>query len=377
MSSQSNKRFRVALSFAGEDREYVEQIAVLLSAELGKDRVFYDLFHESELYGQDLDQYLLNIYRQHSDLIVVFISPKYEKSTSSGLEWRAIRELIKTRQPDDVMLVQLASSYLPGLFPVDGYINAERRSPDYIASLIIQRLKISHPLDVEIKLIGSLDQFTAEKEQELLEAIRSFLGTDYNIKIKDVKEGSVKITIELETEDAVELFTGFQKKSLRIEDLLSVAIRANVRESRDISPDNSDSFDVFLCHNSEDKPEIKRMANLLRARGLNPWLDEEQLRPGMPWQQALEDNIGSIRAAAVCIGQGGLGPWQNVELQAFLTEFVRRNVPVIPVILETATQEPRLPLFLRTVTWVDFRKSTPDPVDMLVYGITGNRAQDQ
>jgi hypothetical protein len=79
----------------------------------------------------------------------------------------------------------------------------------------------------------------------------------------------------------------------------------------------------------------------------------------MPWQEALEENIENIQAAAVFIGSGGFGPWQNAEMRAFLHNFVERRIPVIPVILETADRDPELPVFLRSVTWVDVRRKIP------------------
>jgi hypothetical protein len=33
-----------------------------------------------------------------------------------------------------------------------------------------------------------------------------------------------------------------------------------------------------------------------------------------------------------------------------------------------------VPPFLKSLTWVDFRKAEPDPVEQLVWGITGERA---
>ena len=70
-------------------------------------------------------------------------------------------------------------------------------------------------------------------------------------------------------------------------------------------------FDVFLCYNSDDKPAIREVAKQLRENGLKPWLDEEQLRPGVPWQRALEEQIENIQAAAVFAGPSGMGPWQE------------------------------------------------------------------
>jgi CheY-like chemotaxis protein len=132
-------------------------------------------------------------------------------------------------------------------------------------------------------------------------------------------------------------------------------------------------FDVFLCHNSQDKPTIKQIGNDLAARGLRPWLDEEQLQPGLPWQDALEQQIGEINAAAVFVGKNGIGPWQDAEIKAFLREFISRKCPVIPVLLKNAPKKPVLPVFLRAMVWVDFRKDDPDPMRQLIWGITGKK----
>lgn len=132
-------------------------------------------------------------------------------------------------------------------------------------------------------------------------------------------------------------------------------------------------FDVFMCHNAADKPIIRKLAQQLKEFGLNPWLDEWQLQPGVPWQPALERQIEKIKSAAVFVGDRGLGPWQNLEQAALLRQFVARGCPVIPVLLPTAGEVPQLPLFLQGMTWVDFRQRDADPLARLVWGITGTR----
>lgn len=132
-------------------------------------------------------------------------------------------------------------------------------------------------------------------------------------------------------------------------------------------------FDMFLCHNREDKPSVRQLYEGLIERGLSPWFDEEHLRPGQPWQRELEATIPRIKTAAVIVGPHGEGPWQTVELDAFLREFVSRGCPVIPVLLSDAGATPTLPLFLRSFTWVDYRRSVPDPWSRLIWGITGAR----
>jgi GTPase SAR1 family protein len=130
-------------------------------------------------------------------------------------------------------------------------------------------------------------------------------------------------------------------------------------------------FDVFLCHNVADKPAVRMLASKLRERGLRPWLDEDELQPGLPWQSPVEQQIQSIPAAAVIVGPR-VGPWQNQELYAFLTQFVERRCRVIPVLLPNV-ERPELPPFLGGLTWVDLGATTPDPYYQLEWGITGRR----
>ena len=135
----------------------------------------------------------------------------------------------------------------------------------------------------------------------------------------------------------------------------------------------SAEFDVFLCHNGADKPSVRRIADRLEELGILPWLDERELPPGQPWQQLLEKQIEHIRSAAVFVGAAGVGPWQEQELYGFLREFVSRKSPVIPVLLPDAPDKPELPIFLKAMTWVDFRRQDPDPLSRLIWGITGRR----
>jgi len=133
-----------------------------------------------------------------------------------------------------------------------------------------------------------------------------------------------------------------------------------------------DTFDVFLSHNSKDKPAVRQIAEALKARGLQVWLDEWELIPGRPWIPELEKIIETARAVAVCVGENGLGPWEQPEMEGALIEAVRRKVPVIPVLLPEAPADVKLPLFLKRFTWVNLRGGlTEAGLDLLGLGITG------
>jgi hypothetical protein len=58
-------------------------------------------------------------------------------------------------------------------------------------------------------------------------------------------------------------------------------------------------YDAFLSYNWRDKDAVRAIARQLRERGLRPWMDERQLRPGAPWQPELEEIITRVPAAAV------------------------------------------------------------------------------
>jgi hypothetical protein len=130
---------------------------------------------------------------------------------------------------------------------------------------------------------------------------------------------------------------------------------------------------VFLCYNSGDRQEVRRLDEQLRANGVGTWFDERDLRPGTPWIRELQRLISQVGAAAVCVGKSGIGPWQTEEIEAFLLELKKRECPLIPVILPDCEATPALPPFLGTRHWVDFRRDDPDPLRQLIWGVTGER----
>ncbi len=155
----------------------------------------------------------------------------------------------------------------------------------------------------------------------------------------------------------------------RILDLVSNASRAN-RSIMDVRPPSAEAgrpgFDVFLCHNHLDKPAIRRINRAFRRARVRTWFDEEQVPPGRPWQPVLEKAIKDVRAACVFVGGNGIGPWQDMEVRGFLSEFAGRGCPVIPVILPPTSSIPELPLFLSQMTWVDLRRNYNSGLQRLI-----------
>src|SRR5262245_45798709 len=99
--------------------------------------------------------------------------------------------------------------------------------------------------------------------------------------------------------------------------------------------------DLFLSYNSRDRESVVRLQELLHERAVETFFDRNDLTPGIPWQDELEQAIGQVRAVAVFIGSEGIGTWQRPEKELALDRQAReehagRRFPVIPVLLPGA-----------------------------------------
>jgi hypothetical protein len=118
---------------------------------------------------------------------------------------------------------------------------------------------------------------------------------------------------------------------------------------------NEYRFDVFISHNSKDKPAVRELVKKLKLRNIKYWLDEERIMPGDSNIKKLEEGIENSKTAAVLIGKDGLGPWEIPEMEACLHLANEEGKLVMPVLLPGVPVKPKLPLLLRRFSWVDLR----------------------
>lgn len=131
--------YDVALSFAGEDRAYVEQVATLLK-DAGV-KVFYDRFEEASLWGTNLHDHLSEVYGDKARYTVMFISKHYAHKVWTNHERenaqaRALRENIKC-----VLPARFDDTPVPGLHSSINYLSLHNREPKNLADLIIEKIK--------------------------------------------------------------------------------------------------------------------------------------------------------------------------------------------------------------------------------------------
>ncbi|MBA2619492.1 MAG: TIR domain-containing protein [Rubrobacter sp.] len=137
-----SKQYDVALSFAGEDREYVRSIAENLKTKgVG---VFYDDFEKVALWGENLTERFVDIYMKRARHAVLFISEHYRDKVWSRLERRAALARALTEDQAYILPARFDDTEITGLLPTVAYIDLRRLSPAEFSVMICE--KIGHDL---------------------------------------------------------------------------------------------------------------------------------------------------------------------------------------------------------------------------------------
>src|SRR5678815_769953 len=130
--------YDVALSFAGQDRDYVDAVARFL-AERGT-AVFYDEFEQVNLWGKDLIIYLDEVYRTKARYCVIFISRHYAASLWASHEVRSAFSRAFKEHGEYILPVRFDDTEIPGMHATVAYIDARNRGPEFVGELIRQKL---------------------------------------------------------------------------------------------------------------------------------------------------------------------------------------------------------------------------------------------
>ena len=137
-AQSTSPAYDVCLSFAGEDRQYVEQVAEILR-ERGV-LVFYDRHEKAELWGKDLYTHLDEVYRKDARFCVLFISQHYVKKPWPNHERQSAQARAFGEIAEYILPVRFDDTEIPGLRPTVGYIDLRTTSAAELSSLIIEKL---------------------------------------------------------------------------------------------------------------------------------------------------------------------------------------------------------------------------------------------
>ncbi len=136
-----NTQYEVALSFAGEQREYVERVARALQSR--KVVAFYDDFEKVRLWGKDLIEELHEVFERKAALSVMFISKEYVDKVWPQHERRSILSRAVREKSEYVLPVRFDDTLVPGLPGSIKYEEADDHSPEGLAEMIAEKLGVN------------------------------------------------------------------------------------------------------------------------------------------------------------------------------------------------------------------------------------------
>jgi hypothetical protein len=174
--------FHVALSFAGEDREYVEKTAERLK--LMGIRVFYDKYEQVTLWGKNLYDHLSNVYGKMSMYTVIFISKSYSRKLWTNHERQSAQARAFSEKREYILPARFDGTDLPGIPSTVGYIDLSNVSPEELAELIkakVGPLRRERFMPGEPDRLLSLLKAKAQKRKRQLTSVANGVFSDLSL----------------------------------------------------------------------------------------------------------------------------------------------------------------------------------------------------
>jgi hypothetical protein len=122
-------------------------------------------------------------------------------------------------------------------------------------------------------------------------------------------------------------------------------------------PSTQGCLRVFLCHSSADKDAVRVLYRQLKADGIKPWLDEEDLLPGQDWKREISKEVCASDIVIVCLSKDSVTKKGFVQKEIKFAldradEQPEGAIFIIPLKLESCAVPDRLTQF----HWVDYFK---------------------
>jgi hypothetical protein len=131
-------KFDIALSFAGEQREYVDRVANILNQK--GITTFYDKFEEANLWGKNLYDYLSDVYMNQARFTIMFISEDYSKKLWTNHERQSMQARAFQENSEYVLPAKFDDTEISGVLPTTGYISLQNKTPEEFVSIIEKKL---------------------------------------------------------------------------------------------------------------------------------------------------------------------------------------------------------------------------------------------
>jgi hypothetical protein len=136
--TEQTEKFDVALSFAGEQRPYVERVARVLKSR--GVRYYYDDDERVTMWGKDLSEHLADVFENRADYVVMFISKEYAEKMWPIHERRSAQARAIKERREYMLPARFDDTELPGLRHTVSYINLNDIEPEKFAEMILKKI---------------------------------------------------------------------------------------------------------------------------------------------------------------------------------------------------------------------------------------------
>lgn len=116
------------------------------------------------------------------------------------------------------------------------------------------------------------------------------------------------------------------------------------------------SVSVFLSHNIEDKPFVRKLAKDLENHGIKYWLDETEIKNGDSLIEKIRTGLDEVDFVAVILSPNSIAsPWVQREIDVAMNQEINgRRVKVLPIMFKQC----ELPGFLLGKFYADFTENS-------------------
>jgi hypothetical protein len=161
IGGQAN-RYDFCLSFADEQRRYVEEVAKLLHRH--DIAVFYDSFESADLFGSDVPVRLHDVFNRLSRYCVMFVSADYVRKMWTNLERASALDRALRNGAPYILVVRFDDARVPGLPDTIGHFDARAGSPAELVDRLVTKLERTPPiaaaLSATILVVGANESAT-------------------------------------------------------------------------------------------------------------------------------------------------------------------------------------------------------------------------
>ena len=130
--------YDVGLSFAGEQRDYVESVADALRSR--GISVFLDKYERAALWGKNLYEHLCDVYQNRCRYCILFVSADYARKVWTNHERKSAQARAISEKSEYILPARFDDTEVDGLLKTISYIDLRETSPDELVEITVAKI---------------------------------------------------------------------------------------------------------------------------------------------------------------------------------------------------------------------------------------------